>query len=284
MLGGLSCPVSTGPGHPGVIRRNGHAELVSFEQGGYDLLSVRTPQGPSVALLFDSGPLGYLSIAAHGHADALSLLLWIDDLEFLIDPGTFAYHTQPEWRAYFRGTAAHNPITVDGQDQSLPGGNFMWTSHGNAVCTLRRVDEGGAMLSGEHDGYRRLTDPVTHARSVYVSADASDLVVTDVLRCDRAHRADIRWHFSERCAVRIGDGGAAVAERDGWRVELRPVGFKPDAFILCGSNAPVSGWVSRRFGVKYPCPTVSWVAAVAGLTTFRTEIQVLRIDRPAHKT
>ena len=48
------------------------------------------------------------SIAAHGHADALSFTLSVGGREFLIDPGTYAYHTQERWRQYFRGTAAHN--------------------------------------------------------------------------------------------------------------------------------------------------------------------------------
>ena len=41
--------------------------------------------------------------------------------EFLVDPGTYA-----ERRAYFRGTAAHNTVRIDGRDQSEQGGNFMW--------------------------------------------------------------------------------------------------------------------------------------------------------------
>ena len=34
--------------------------------------------------------------------------------EFLIDPGTYAYHTQERWRNYFRGTSAHNTVRIDG--------------------------------------------------------------------------------------------------------------------------------------------------------------------------
>ncbi len=44
----------------------------------------------------DAAPLGFLSIAAHGHADALSFILHVDGSPILVDPGTFMYHTHKE--------------------------------------------------------------------------------------------------------------------------------------------------------------------------------------------
>ena len=104
----------------------------------------------------------YLSIAAHGHADALAFTLSLGGEEFLIDPGTYAYHTQKLWRDYFRGTYAHNTVRVDEVDQSEIGGNFMWMR--KARATLLRHEAQGSQQSwaASHDGYRRLPDPVTH--------------------------------------------------------------------------------------------------------------------------
>ena len=61
------------------------------------------------------GPLGFTSIAAHGHADALAMVLSIGGDELFIDPGTYAYHTEQKWRDYFKGTSAHNTVRIDGQ-------------------------------------------------------------------------------------------------------------------------------------------------------------------------
>ena len=95
-------------------------------------------------------PLGYLSIAAHGHADALSFTLSVGGNEILIDPGTFAYHTQKRWREYFRGTSAHNTLRVDGADQSVPGGNFLWTQHSQTrVLSFRyKLGQGASCHAG----------------------------------------------------------------------------------------------------------------------------------------
>ncbi len=104
-------------------QNQGRTATISFPFGGYYLL-----KGGEGTMIVDCGPLGYLSLAAHGHADALSIQLAYKDRWLLVDPGTYAYHTQREWRDYFRGTAAHNTVRVDGVDQSVIGGNFMWLS------------------------------------------------------------------------------------------------------------------------------------------------------------
>ncbi|HEX6639117.1 MAG TPA: heparinase II/III family protein, partial [Steroidobacteraceae bacterium] len=72
-----------------------------FAESGYYLLGAGFDTPDEVRLLADAGPLGYLSIAAHGHADALAFVLNIGDREILVDPGTYAYHTDPAWRRYF---------------------------------------------------------------------------------------------------------------------------------------------------------------------------------------
>ena len=109
----------------------------AFPAGGYHILGCDFETGNEIRVVVDAGPLGYQTIAAHGHADALSFTLSVGGLEFLIDPGTYAYHTQRPWRDYFRGTGAHNTVRVDGLDQSRSGGNFMWLKKANAGCALR---------------------------------------------------------------------------------------------------------------------------------------------------
>jgi hypothetical protein len=94
----------------------------AFPEGGYYILGSDFESDEEIRVVADAGPLGYQSIAAHGHADALSFTLSVGGVEFLVDAGTYAYHTEGSWRAYFRGTGAHNTVRVDGRDQSRQGG------------------------------------------------------------------------------------------------------------------------------------------------------------------
>ncbi|HEX4192875.1 MAG TPA: alginate lyase family protein, partial [Stellaceae bacterium] len=81
---------------------------------------------PEIWCRVDHGPHGYLSIAAHGHADALSIELRVAGIELFVDPGTFCYHGEGRWRRYFRGTLAHNTLCIDGEDQARQAGPFLW--------------------------------------------------------------------------------------------------------------------------------------------------------------
>src|SRR5205823_3548611 len=75
-----------------------------------------TSAGGEIWCRCDGGPHGFLSIAAHAHADALSLEVRHDGVDVLADPGTFCYHGQPAWRSYFRSTLGHNTLRLDEKD------------------------------------------------------------------------------------------------------------------------------------------------------------------------
>jgi heparinase II/III-like protein len=123
-----------------------------FPDGGYYILGNDFETPEEIRLIADAGPLGYREIAAHGHADALSFTLSVGGEEFFVDPGTFAYHTEAEWRAYFRGTSAHNTVRIDGIDQSEPGGNFMWLRKARATCSRWMTSADEDFFEGWHDG------------------------------------------------------------------------------------------------------------------------------------
>jgi uncharacterized heparinase superfamily protein len=123
-----------------------------FPAGGYTI--VRDACGPSrIMLVFDHGPLGFGAIAAHGHADALSIWLHVDGAPILVDAGTYLYHSGGAWREFFRSTAAHNTLEVAGLNQSVTAGAFNWRQKARARCT-RRVEGGAWEIEGRHDGYR----------------------------------------------------------------------------------------------------------------------------------
>jgi hypothetical protein len=231
-----------------------------------------------VRLLIDSGPLGYLSIAAHGHADALSFTLGIGDREILVDPGTYAYHSEPEWRRYFRSTSAHNTVGIDGQDQSVQAGNFNWTDHATARCIEFDVGAGRQRFIGEHYGYDRLDDPVIHRREIVLDPDRQAIEVADMLRCDGAHTARRFWHFAEDCQVERTDTGLKITTGR-TQVTMDSLEELEKVEIHRAGSAEQGGWVSRRFGCKVPSTTVVWQSAVRGLTVLRTRITYSR-SRP----
>lgn len=244
-----------------------------FPDGGYSVLGSGFETPDEVRLVADAGPLGYLSIAAHGHADALAFTLSVAGNEILIDPGTYAYHTQKRWRDYFRGTSAHNTLRVDYQDQSVPGGNFLWLRHARARClSFEQAPDGDHWLA-KHDGYTRLKDPVRHEREINYDENQKIIKILDRIKANGSHWIELHWHFSEYCGVEIQDSVVSV-RNSGVSIEMGmpDSDWRPE--LVRGQEEPPLGWISRGFDKKKPAPCVRWAGSVSGSAELCTEIRI----------
>ncbi len=244
----------------------------AFPQGGYYVLGGDSGTRREVHAVLDAAPLGYLSIAAHGHADCLSFVLSLGGVQILIDPGTYCYHDDPVWRSYFRSTAAHNTVRIDGVDQSEQGGPFMWLR--KARPTVETVEPGGRpqRVVAYHDGYARLADPVVHRRELRMDHVGACLEVIDTLQCSGAHRAERFWHLGPECMVARSGPATLAITAPGVRVEMR-FGDAAGLRLFRGSYEPRAGWLSPRFGVLRPITTAIVSDDVAGETVLRTELR-----------
>jgi hypothetical protein len=242
-----------------------------FAQGGYWVLGCDAGSAQEIHLVADAGPLGYLSIAAHGHADALAMTLSLGGHEFLIDPGTYAYHSHQAWRDYFRGTAAHNTVRIDRCDQSLIAGNFMWLKHARAHCEQWQPGQARDLWVGVHEGYRRLSDPLTHRRQILLDKCERTIEVTDQLLCQKSHFVELHWHFSEHCQISVEDG-RVIAVNGGSRLRMSMPDTAWQPRVVRGSESPILGWISRGFDQRQPIDTVVWSGMINPGTNLTTNI------------
>lgn len=242
----------------------------SFPEGGYYLLGRDLGLPAEVRMLVDAGPLGYLSIAAHGHADALAVWLSVAGREFLVDPGTYLYHGAPQWRAWFRGTSAHNTLSVDGLDQSEQAGSFLWARHASARCVMFEESVDRGVFVGEHDGYRRLTDPVVHRREIRRSGATFE--ITDILEAREGHDVDQWWHFAESCEVAL-EGRVVVARSGHAAIRMTLAEGFSEITALRGSESPPGGWISRRYGARVASTTLRCRARAQGTVRFVTLLE-----------
>lgn len=245
----------------------------AFADGGYYILGKDFEKESEVRCMVDCGPLGYLSIAAHGHADALSVYLSVAGREFLIDPGTYAYHANKKWRDYFRGTSAHNTVCVDRQNQSVIGGNFMWTRKANTWCEVWEPGEKLDRFAGCHNGYMRLDNPVLHRREVEFLKSEKRIIITDVLKCEGRHEIERFWHFSEPCDVNKTDNNLIVINA-GIKIILEHIEHEGDLYLHKGDDTTPLGWVSRCFDVKVPSFTAVCKNVIHGTSSLETVINI----------
>ena len=244
------------------VRRNPAA----FPDAGLDLLRTRRDEGPEIWCRCDGGPHGFLSIAAHAHADALSVEVRHDGVEVLVDPGTYCYHGEPEWRSYFRSTRAHNTLEIDGQDQAVEAGPFMWATHADAV--VDRADLVGRVQDwrGHHTAYARLDPALRHDRQVLLDADDRRLTVVDSVTGTGAHTARLRWHLGPDVTVILTGSAAELRWCD--RAGPQQARFELPGELTWsahrGETDPPLGWFSPRFGVRVPSTTLVGVGEWSG--------------------
>jgi hypothetical protein len=240
---------------PGPRPETGLHELETgwtFPDGGYLLFGSNFGTAREIKGMLDCGPLGYLGIAAHGHADALALTLSVAGEECLVDPGTWSYWQGQKWRDYFRGTSAHNTVRIDGMDQSVSGGRFMWLKKASAAIERMPQSPQDFDFRGSHDGYQRLADPVRHVRSVRFDAATGSLVVRDEVSARRPHAVELFWHFAPELNVRLTSAGLSVRGK-AFTLQMQVVGIDLKLELVRGSENPPLGWCSRSYESKEPC-------------------------------
>ncbi|WP_300016275.1 alginate lyase family protein [Pseudonocardia sp.] len=248
---------------------------------GMTILRAADRDGTEIWCRCDGGPHGFLSIAAHAHADALSLEVRHGGVDILADPGTYCYHGEPRWRAYFRSTLAHNTLELDGRDQSGSGGPFLWTRHARSRVLVAHANPGGtSRWSAEHDGYGHRGAPVVHRRTVELDTGAGELRVVDEVVSDRRHRCRLAFHLGP--AVRVELDGARA--RLTWPGRARPgtadliLPEELDWTAHTGETDPLLGWYSAGFGRKAAATTLLGAGTTAsGTGVLQT---VLRLAGP----
>lgn len=151
-----------------------------FHEGGNSFLRDKNNR---ILIGIDHAALGFGSIAAHGHADALSFQMLVDGVPVFTDPGTYIYHCRLPERNKFRRTVNHNTlclIDANGKykDQSRMLGAFLWGQR--AKCTLvdyKLADDVDTLVACQ-DGYK----PNIHQRSFKWDKANDILMIEDRLK------------------------------------------------------------------------------------------------------
>ncbi len=182
-------------------------------------------------VVIDAGPFGPWS-SGHSHSDTLSLIARTGAEDILIDPGTYTYTGDAVERNWFRGSAAHNTIRIDGSDQAVPAGPFGWIQQPRvAIRDWTTTDEEDRLdASCEYGGF-------VHRRQFrFIKPQLLLLIVDEVSGPPGEHVIEQFWHTGSNTA----------------RARL----------ILPPYAEEIPSWASSAYGEKHPSP--AWRAEIRG--------------------
>jgi len=226
-----------------------------------------------ISMTIDCGQQGMPPLAGHGHADALSFTLRAFGVNVFVDPGTYDYFSYPSWRSYFKSTRAHNTIEIDGKDQAVMRGSFMWNPQANAFCVEWSPCYDGGTVVGEHDGYRRLSDPVIHRRALTLDGKNRSVIIHDILKCKKKHYILMAFHLAENCRIVTQQINRFEIDTGSGQVYLT-IDPRLNVDLYYGSSNPIAGWVSRGYHQKVKSVTLYAKAVIIGTTDFVCHLEI----------
>ncbi|HYC60590.1 MAG TPA: alginate lyase family protein [Thermoanaerobaculia bacterium] len=193
---------------------------------------VRRPESPSLQLaqsgffvtrndergdflIADFGRVCPDYLPAHAHADMFSYELTIGRKPIIVDSGVFEY-AEGEWRNWFRSTAAHNTVEIDGRDQSEMWGSFRVGRRARPRDVVWTDTPQLTAIAGEHDRYA----PVIHHRTIITLHRERIWVIVDRIEGPPAHVARSFIHLHpDATPPNIAPFGAMLSEGEGWYSE-----------------------------------------------------------------
>ncbi|MCL2051120.1 MAG: heparinase II/III family protein [Lachnospiraceae bacterium] len=211
-----------------------------YREGGVSILRSKDKQ---VLIGIDHGELGFSSIAAHGHADALSFRMYVKGKPLFIDPGTYIYHTDLTSRNAYRKTKNHNTVCVDGRDQSEMLGAFLWGKRAKCRLLIFRETEEDIYLSAEHDGYH----PEIHKRT-FVYNKTDELVIKDEFQTEVIK--ELNFILARQAKVEC-DNKLKTVKINLNKLEVK-INFDSDAAIELSTGTTMA---SNKYGKQHETPT-----------------------------
>jgi Heparinase II/III N-terminus/Heparinase II/III-like protein len=191
---------------------------------------------------------------SHGHNDALSIEVCVGTQPFIVDPGTYVYTADLNQRHLFRSTLYHSTVTVDGEEQNttLKSVPFVIGNEAKPRVVSWATNADSDRVVAEHFGYRRLSSPIVHRRTIELNKWEHYWLIEDEFSGDGEHLCEVRFHFAPGLGVAVEDYSVkAINSETGVALSVTSLDLK---------IAPVleEQACSRDYGEKRTSVTACW--------------------------
>jgi len=207
-----------------------------FETGGFISAKTRTDY-----FITDYGEVGMKGRGGHGHNDLFSFELMLDNQDIIVDPGCYTYTGNLELKSKMKSSLYHNGLAVDNQEIAPQIGEWGISNIATPENVSCNEDEHLIVISGEHNGYKKLEDPLKHKRSFTIAKNFNEIICEDEVFCNGQHEITRSLHFAEDVVLEIKDKSIVVKAEN----KLYLITFDDDTKIM-----PSNYFLSRNYGSK----------------------------------
>ncbi len=247
--------------------------LLIYPNSGYGVMH-HHDKNSDIHCLVDFGPFTLNDIPFHGHSDKLHFALHAMGNDIFIDPGFYySMEKTQQWIEYFRSTAAHNTMTIDGKDQSTLNYATGKLIESPAALIQSMANDTSMIITAQCIHNSNTKKPIIHQRTFELKTDTKILSIEDKVIGEGSH--SLSWYF--HCGIGISTELDTVNKqiklnnRSGTTVAfLQEKNLKsPEISTLYGSEKPYAGWAAYsttklekiytirfRSAVQLPCDTL----------------------------
>jgi len=143
-------------------------------------------------ILIHCGDIGRKGFGGHGHNDQLSFVLSTAKHDYIIDSGTYAYTSDRTTRHLLRGTAAHNTVVLNGEEQNKikEESPFDMENNAKAMCFQWQTDKIQDVFIGKHFGYT----PNIVTREIHYDRIKKQITIADRMKEEADLECSIHLH------------------------------------------------------------------------------------------
>ncbi|OBX21837.1 MULTISPECIES: alginate lyase family protein [Bizionia] len=225
-----------------------------FETSGYCFMYDHDNQ---TKLSFDVGTIGDHISAAHGHSDIFHFNFSTKGVPFLIDSGTYQYHSKYSfWRNYFRGITAHNTVSINNKNHATNNGRMSWINLPETIIDSFIKTNTKTVCQATTDAFKRFG--VTHSRSIDFNKTENNIEVIDqfIGNNNKIHTGDLFLHFHPNVKIEKIDDNKLKLSNNDVTVFMESELFRLVKITFGNTEEPL-GWFSNAFNVKQETTTLT---------------------------
>ncbi len=169
-----------------------------YDKGGYTIA-----KDQNNFFMVDVGEVGMNGRGGHGHNDLYSFELMIDGQDLIVDAGCYTYTGDLRLKNEMKSSNYHNILTVDNEEIAPLLGDWGIADMAKPYDVVINQNQGEIHISGKHDGYKRLEDPIEYQRIFSLDEDSFRLSCSDIVKCKSGHKVTRHLHFAENVELKV---------------------------------------------------------------------------------